>query len=586
MRYDDRLATALRLTPVGPGVARIQFRQLLDLLGTMPVEEQGDMVDLAYMRLGELGGRIATAERAAILRQPGMRLRAPRLVSALAGAEPVVAHAALHAAQLTDEQWIDLIPALPLASRGMLGTRRDLGPGARALLARLGIGDPALPSGEKTEAPPPQTEVQPEMKAAQPGAEAPAPAETRPRAPRAPRYQPSTLPLAEDTIGALVRRIEAFRQARENNIAPDSARHAAPEKPAAGQPVQAFDFASDGEGRIVWAEARVAPMVVGYGLGGNGPGANAVRLHQPFRAVSITLAGAPAIAGEWQVDAVPRFDPLGGRYIGHLGRFRRPVPSPAAAAPTEPTRDSEADRLRQLLHELRTPVNAIQGFAEVIQQQLFGPTPHEYRALAAVVAADSALMLAGFEELDRYARLYSGTLALAAGECDLAATLDALAARLRGLENGPVFRLQGHERPCPVALDGTETERLCWRLLATLAGNGAAGEVLPIAMAEAKGAFVARFTLPQNLASLDDDALFHATTYMGAAHQANPPSGAGMFGTGFALRLAAIEARAAGGALYREGPQILLTLPGLTMPSVNLSHVNEGEPETWKTPAA
>jgi hypothetical protein len=52
------------------------------------------MIDLAYMRLGELSGRIASADRAAILRQPGVRLRAPRLVSALAMAEPVVAHAA------------------------------------------------------------------------------------------------------------------------------------------------------------------------------------------------------------------------------------------------------------------------------------------------------------------------------------------------------------------------------------------------------------------------------------------------------------------------------------------------------------
>ncbi|MBB3954553.1 histidine kinase dimerization/phospho-acceptor domain-containing protein [Novosphingobium sediminicola] len=568
MRYDDRLATALRLTPVGQGVARIQFRQLLDLLGTLPVDEQGEMVDLAYLRLGELGGRIPAADRAAILRQPGLRLRAPRLVAALAGAEPVVSLSALHSAQLSDEQWIDLIPALPLASRGALGMRRDLGPGARALLARLGIGDPALPA---TSAP----------KEPAPVEEAPAPVQTEiPSKPaRASAYQASP-PLAEDTIGALVRRIEAFRQARENNIAAEAARPAQSKKAKPGQPIRSFDFASDGEGRIVWAEARVAPMVVGYGLGGNGPGANAVRLHQPFRAVMVTLAGAPAIAGEWQVDAVPRFDPLGGRYIGHLGRFRRPAAVAAAPVPAAPAQDSETDRLRQLLHELRTPVNAIQGFAEVIQQQLFGPTPHEYRALAAVVAADSALMLAGFEELDRYARLESGSLALAGGECDLAAALDALVSRLAGDERGPALRLEGHERPCPIALDGTEAERLCWRLLATLAGNGGAGEALPIRLSHRGGAVLAMFTLPQTLAALSDEALFH-----GAAPATHQP-GAGMFGTGFALRLAAAEARAAGGGLIREGQQLLLTLPGLTLPMVNLSQVPENRPEACKTPVA
>lgn len=571
MRYDDRLATALRLTPVGQGVARIQFRQLLDLLGTLPVEEQGEMVDLAYLRLGELGGRIPAADRAAILRQPGLRLRAPRLVAALAGAEPVVSLSALHAAQLSDEQWVDLIPALPLASRGTLGMRRDLGPGARALLARLGIGDPALAS---TAAP-----KEPAPKVPEPMAQTPAPPPAPARPPRASAYQSSSLP-AEDTIGALVRRIEAFRQARENNIAAEAARPAPPKKTRPGQPIQSFDFASDGEGRIVWAEARVAPMVVGYGLGGNGPGANAVRLHQPLRAVMITLAGAPAIAGEWQVDAVPRFDPLGGRYIGHLGRFRRPAAVAAPAAPAVPAQDSETDRLRQLLHELRTPVNAIQGFAEVIQQQLFGPTPHEYRALAAVVAADSALMLAGFEELDRYARLESGSLALARGECDLAAALDVLVSRLASDERGPALRLEGHERPCPVALDGTEAERLCWRLLATLAGNGKAGEAMPIRLEHRGDAVLADFALPQALAGLNDEELFHGA--VPATHQ----PGAGMFGTGFALRLAAAEARAAGGSLIREGQQLLLTLPGLTLPIVNLSQVPENRPEACETPVA
>lgn len=582
MRYDDRLATALRLTPVGPGVARIQFRQLLDLLGTLPVEEQGEMIDLAYLRLGELSGRISAADRAAILRQPGVRLRAPRLVSALAGAEPMVAQAALHAARLSDEQWIDLIPALPLASRGALGSRRDLGAGARGLLARLGIGDPALPPQPMAE----DIAVQPQATAPA-AAEAPVPTQApTPRAARALRQQAPSAPMAEDTIGALVRRIEAFRQARENNIAPDMTRHSAPQKPKPGQTIQSFDFASDGEGRIVWAEARVAPMVVGYGLGGNGPGASAVRLHQPFRAVPITLAGAPAIAGEWQVDAVPRFDPLGGRYIGHLGRFRRPAPAMAAPAATPPTQDSETDRLRQLLHELRTPVNAIQGFAEVIQQQLFGPTPHEYRALAAVVAADSALMLAGFEELDRYARLDSGTLTLAGGECDLAAALEALVSRFQGDEQGPRFTLSGHGQASPVALDGTEAERLCWRLLATLAGNGAAGEILSVTLERRRGAVQAAFTLPQALAALSDEALFHAAVQPGAQQAGTMAPVAGMFGTGFALRLAAVEARAAGGDLTRDARQLLLTLPGLTVPGVNLSQGIEGKPEACETPAA
>jgi hypothetical protein len=29
------------------------------------------------------------------------------------------------------------------------------------------------------------------------------------------------------------------------------------------------------------------------------------------------------VAGQWQVDGVPRFDPVSGRFVGHIGRMRR-----------------------------------------------------------------------------------------------------------------------------------------------------------------------------------------------------------------------------------------------------------------------
>ena len=161
----------------------------------------------------------------------------------------------------------------------------------------------------------------------------------------------------------------------------------------------------------------MAPMAMGLRLASHEhdrPGqrprelALALRHRQPVRGLVMQLSGAPGIAGRWQIDAAPAFEPGTGAYRGHAGRMRREAGAPARATATEV--DSEADRMRQLLHELRTPVNAIQGFSEVIQQQLFGPAPHEYRALAASVAGDAARVLAGLEELERLARLESGRL--------------------------------------------------------------------------------------------------------------------------------------------------------------------------------
>ena len=224
-----------------------------------------------------------------------------------------------------------------------------------------------------------------------------------------------------------------------------------------------------------------------------------------------------------------------------------------------------------MLHELRTPVNAIQGFAEIIQQQLFGPTPHDYRALAATIAGDAARMLAGFEELERFARLDSGEMVLAEGVSDLGACIAATLARLAShMESrGGGFAIEGdaHRKRAAmmVAIAPDDSEILCWRLLASLAASAGPGEALKIELGRIDTAVAARFHLPAALAGLDDEALFHAPAPLNTVGPSAGPS-AGMFGPGFALRLAAAEARGCGGALRREGNWLCLTVPGLTAP--------------------
>lgn len=529
MHYDDRLATVLRVRTDGDAVARIQYRQLLDLLGTQPVERQGVQIDAAYARLAELSRLIPASTRAAVLDERGHRLRSPRLVAALASDEPRVASAAILRAELSREDWLDLIPALPIAARGVARHRRDLGRDVEALLERLGIRDRGLPPSESA-----VVEEAPET----PGG-----------------------------IGAIVRRIEAYRKAREAPIAANM--NEAPRLPLGEDlvlqaPLRAasFDFATGIDGRIVWADPGVAPMVIGAMPFAR----DALARHQPLSALQVTLDGAPAIAGEWRADAVPRFDRVNGRFTGYAGRMRRPAAEPdpeTVSAPLRTAAEREADRIRQLLHELRTPVSAIQGFAEVIQQQLFGPTPHEYRALAASIAGDSARVLAAFEELERYAKLECAALDIEAGECDFAAMVGEAVARLapytKQRKSGFSLAASG---PMFVPLAMIEVERIVWRLLATLAGTATPGEVLALGVANEDGGV--RFTaqLPSILAVRDDKALF------GAAVGAVPQTiASGMFGVGFALRLARTEARAAGGRLEREGNLLALWLPGLTGPT-------------------
>lgn len=561
MHFDDRLGTVLRLSMGGPAGARIQYRQLLDLLGTAPAEARGAQLDAAYVRLSELSATIPSSEQAAALTDAGLRLRSPRLVAALAANEPTVARKALKLAQLSPEQWRDLVPALPPASRIYLRERSDLGETVVALLSRLGVNDRGLP-GPALQAGP---DVNADSSMGMPvdgGGEEIVMSDNEPATVTI--LSPAATAQSDSGISAIVKRIEAYRRAKqiiEPIAANDSPRLPLGEEQSDSERerARAFDFATDAQGRIVWSDPGVLPMVSGMAMAGDVNDASldhAIRLRQPLRARQVDLAGARAIAGRWQIDASPWFDPLSGAFSGYRGRMRRPAPlSPSL----EPVLDSQADRIRQMLHELRTPVNAIQGFAEIIQQQLFGPAPHDYRALAANVAGDAARMLAAFEELERLARLTSGAMTLETGDADLAAVVDTTVAQLgaHGEQRGSGFELRIKQSPLFVRLARLELERIVWRALATLAGASAPGEKLRITLRENDGQVRIDIALPASLAKRED--LFE--TAPGTVPQT---IAAGVFGIGFALRLARAEARAANGDLRRKDDRLRLTLPGLT----------------------
>lgn len=619
MYFDDRLATVLR-TGIGSDRAMCtQFRQLLDLLGTLSDNAEGPLVDAAFARLGLLSQELAAPQRGAMIREPGVRLSSSRLVTILASHEAEVASATMASARLTESAWEALIPRLPLPARGFLRHRQDLDDRAAVLLQKLGIGDLVLPCPDVLElsdrfeiiaepvAPLPAKSAPRNMHDALAAAFPLSPVQVsipvdnqRPTPFTPPRpiatpfpglptaaAQPAQFAAATSTgeaenvpqtngktgenhaIGTLVRRIEAFQrarneqaiQARQADNAPHIPLHD-PQDHDAGQLSATFDFATDANGRINWCEAAFAPMIVGLALASEAADTPAqlapieriaLRQRQPLRDATVTITGAPAISGTWKIDAHPRFEKETGRYLGHYGRMRR---APASKPATPPAPDHMADRVRQILHELRTPVNAIQGFAEIIQQQLYGPAPHEYRALAATIASDAARILAGFDELDRLARLESGALELEDGTCDIANVLTLLTEQIRPalLPRSSEMTISGTSLPAVVPMARNDAERLCWRLMATLAGEASPGEEIGIRLSRDPVQVTLSMDLPANLAGTGD--IFSASL------QANQRAlSGGMFGSGFTLRLARAEARAAGGDLIREGDTVRLSLP-------------------------
>ncbi|QUL39168.1 HAMP domain-containing histidine kinase [Erythrobacter sp. JK5] len=562
MFFDDRLATVLRQRGDSEAGARTQFRQLLDILGNRKYGRDHSLIAAAWLRMDALADRLPPHERAAMIREPGWRFRNADLAAHLADFEPEVASAALNRANLSAEDWTALIPRLPVRARGFLRLRKDLPVDVESLLNRLGVYDRGLPAPgvsepavlDLTEAI--ADEDQPANDRQEPVIDTVSPAREDP------------VESGRSEISALVERIAQFRRTRDAETADAELSPRLPLEDDAApidRRIAGFGFAADAAGRIEWADSEVAAMVIGIRLAAPRTLGEDVRRsaldrafarRQPIVQAATQLSGASAIAGDWIVDAQPRFTE-DGNFAGYVGRFLRQSAANDASASRAAR---EADRIRQLLHELRTPITAVQGYAEVIQQQLFGPAPHEYRALAAAIAADAAHILAGFEELDRLAKLETGVAEMEPGDVDLADLVartvgqlaPVLAPRMAGIEL--LLEADGQAR---VAIDPDEAEALVWRLLATLGGGCASGEMLTCTLAVEGGVVRLACDLPAQL--IGEESIFSA--------EARPVAGsvnAGPFGAGFTLRLARAEARAAGGSLVQDSDQVIVLLPLLT----------------------
>jgi hypothetical protein len=385
MIFDDRLETVLRTRAAGPAGLRVQFRQLVDLLGRVPEQGWNARHDEALARLDTLFEAIATPQEGARPAQAGpaaslsgaeaaaallaaTHLAHPRLVAHFAAQGPRVALASIRGARLDEASWLDLIPRLPIQARGFLRHRRDLGPAVERLLEQLGIDDFALTGPEATAATDAVAEQAPEP---MPCAELSDDTTEEPEdlAPDTLFEPASPVSAPIEGIGAIVRRIEAFRRDREER----QAAQAVPAKATASGPAPrlsvdssgpsaddappplAIDLAFDPQGTIVAADADFAPMLVGHrpfpaphlparfsgaeagdvkvGDGSascpamaDAPSLRAFAARQPIENGIVRFDGAPAIEGFWQLDATPLFSRMSGAFAGYRGRLRRPRP--------------------------------------------------------------------------------------------------------------------------------------------------------------------------------------------------------------------------------------------------------------------
>ncbi|KQU56050.1 hypothetical protein ASG67_05260 [Sphingomonas sp. Leaf339] len=620
LRFDDSLTTVLSADQ-GPGLgAQSAWRQLVDLMGRGRIEATDEnMARLESLRdVVPLPVRAASARALAFARPPAV------LVGFFAADELAIAAPVLRMVALPVDDWLGLISGLSPAGRSILRQRRDLHDDVKRGLESLGSVDFVLsdetieaaePIGEDIEEGdhPVDAEVVEEatltptidapddlvdiLDLAEPTSEPAAvsavdltPSPTMPWSSR-----PFTalgditrgLPLVADAlrrfdappiappprfeIADLVARIEAFNRVRDDRVVP-----------TAPAPIEdGFRFETDDTGVIRWVEGVSRGALVGVSLAMPGgstlmPGAQAplqglVRLdagtaaafrqRARFHDLRLEVGGLSDAAGSWRIAGTPRFEAGSGRFTGYYGTGRRPLRH-ESAAPATAAQVTMSDGLRQLVHELRTPANAVAGFAELIETELLGPVPASYRVRAGAIRHQAADLLAAIDDLDTAARIEGGALDLRPTEVRLGELVEQTMTALEPLarQRGATLMLSGEETVA--STDDRAAERLFARLLAALVSAAQTGERIGVAVHPVGDHAVVTVDRPRALADLPGDALFSLDGGIG-----DGGDGAPLLGAGFTLRLVRNLATELGGALAIDADHLTLRLPAAFVPA-------------------
>lgn len=517
MRFDDRLMTVLNQPAEDRHDAAVRWRQLVDLVARAGASGASPIVAEALEAIRSEGPRVEERLRAAAARAVAALPLPLGLLEYFASDNLTVSAPVLAAATLDAHQWQVLNESADAETRRFIATLH-----------------PEIPMEPVEEATKPVP--------APPDAHLPAPA--REPVSDVPAYAPPSL-------HEVVERIEQRRRLRSAQAVRYPAQTAAmPEDSPA-----LFRWECGPGGEIAWVEGAprgpligrsIAKVVEGEGDRVDGDVVRAFALRAPFRDASLTVAGSGPVAGEWKISGVPAFESADGRFAGYRGVALREEPE---VVPVAPARESmpdvlaDPDSLRELVHEIKTPLNAIIGFAEIIEGQYLGPADRGYRDRAAEIVRQARMLLTAIDDLDFAAKVHSAS-GTARERIDLAGLVQREARELRSVASRRAIEIELSlpRVEVPARVQPELADRLLFRLFGALVERAEPGERLPV-LVEGTGDS-ARISIgrPAAMRGLSDADLFEAGR--GDSMQAE-----------FALRLARGLARIAGGDLVssRDG---------------------------------
>jgi hypothetical protein len=308
-------------------------------------------------------------------------------------------------------------------------------------------------------------------------------------------------------------------------------------------------------GEIAWVDGAPRGAVIGRSIARAQDGeqldpevTRAFMLRAPFRDATLCLTGDGPLSGEWKISGVPAFEPTDGRFAGYRGiALREQEGTPLGAAETGLL--SDPDSVRELVHEIKTPLNAIMGFAEIIEGQYLGPADQRYRERAQEIVRQARLLLTAIDDLDFAAMIHSSN----SGErrrANLGEMVERMIPQLRELAHARGLEIDASRtiRDTSAATEPELADRLLFRMCSAVIERAQAGEHLRLTVERAGDKSRVSMTSPAALSEVPEEQLFSGEN--GLEH-------------GFPLRLVRGLARLAGADLTARQGSISLLFPRL-----------------------
>jgi signal transduction histidine kinase len=521
VRFDDRLLTVLSQPAGDRHDAAVRWRQLVDLVARAGSAHASAVVARALDTIRAQAPSIDEDLRAAAARAVAGRPLPIGLLEYLVSERLSVAAPVLAAASLDPAQWRALLPLADEETRQFI---EALHPEA------------VRPSVTPAEPPP---------SAAADAVRRDSPAEPPPRS-------------AGPSLSDVVARIERRRRSRETQRSATAA-------PAPQQAPSLFRWECGPSGEIAWVDGAPRGALIGRSIARIQDGdpdrvdeevVRAFARRAPFRDAEMRVGGDGLVAGAWRISGLPAFDATDGRFAGYRGIAQRDS-APPAEARGEGAADvlADPDSLRELVHEIKTPLNAIIGFAEIIQGQYIGPADQRYRERAGEIVAQAKLLVGAVDDLDFVAKAHSS--GEGSRRVDLGGIVQGAGDWLAPMaaERGIELELAARGRDCIAALEPEVADRLIVRFASALFAFAEAGEHLRIWVEQNDARCQISISRPALLRNQPDSSLFEGVTSDPGATEAEGLS------SSFVLRLVRGLARIAGGDLVSSRDTLTLVFP-------------------------